>query len=58
MRETAFDGLINPCVRSRYSRSVAVGLRGIGDQERPMPLIAVKEGLQQLAHGFEVIAIE
>ena len=26
MRETAFDGLINPCVRSRGSGSVAVGI--------------------------------
>ena len=26
MRETAFDVLINPCVRSVCSRSVAVGL--------------------------------
>jgi hypothetical protein len=32
--------------------------RGIRDQERPMPLIAVPEGLPQLAHGLEVIAIE
>src|ERR671927_430415 len=28
-RETAFDVLINPCVRSVCSRSVAVGLIGI-----------------------------
>ncbi len=32
--------------------------RGIRAQQRPMPLIAVKEGLQQLAHGLEAIAIE
>ena len=32
--------------------------RGIRDQYRAMPLIAIKKGLQQLAHRLEVIAIE
>ena len=40
MRETAFDGLINPCVRSRCSRSVAVGLftGGTARPTRRVPL--------------------
>ena len=32
--------------------------RGVRDQERPMPLIAVPEGFPQLVHGLEGIAIE